>query len=223
MAYCDKCGAYIPDGQTKCLACGYDESEERAAASAASSAGSASAADTGKYYGFSNDELRTRLEEQRRKQQEQSHVWAQQERERRQREQDRARRERERMEHEREQRRRREEEKAASTRAPGMRGTDAVPSVGVGESKMFAALSYFSILFLLLFFLRRDNSFAMYHARQGLVLLIYGVLADILGVIPVIGWVFSLFRIYCVFKGVSNAVNGVKEPLPYIGKYGERI
>ena len=28
MAYCDKCGAYIPDGQTKCLACGYDEAAE---------------------------------------------------------------------------------------------------------------------------------------------------------------------------------------------------
>ena len=25
MAYCMSCGAYIPDGQTKCLACGYDE------------------------------------------------------------------------------------------------------------------------------------------------------------------------------------------------------
>ena len=44
MAYCDKCGAYIPDGQTKCLACGYDEAEERAAQAAASASGSASKA-----------------------------------------------------------------------------------------------------------------------------------------------------------------------------------
>ncbi len=220
MAYCDKCGAYIPDGQTKCLACGYDESAERAARSAASAG--ASAADTGKYYGFSNDELRARLEEQRRKQQEQSRVWAQQERERRQREQERARRERERMEHERAEQRRRAEEQTASARDGGAQGAGAVPSLGEGESKVFAALSYVSILFLLPFFLRRDDSFAMYHARQGLVLLIYGVLADILSAIPVVGWVFSLFRVYCVFKGISNAVKGVTEPLPYIGKYGER-
>ncbi len=38
MAYCNKCGAYIPDGLTACLACGYDENlqekeGERAAAS----------------------------------------------------------------------------------------------------------------------------------------------------------------------------------------------
>ena len=25
MSYCTKCGAYIPDGQTRCLACGFDE------------------------------------------------------------------------------------------------------------------------------------------------------------------------------------------------------
>ena len=28
MAYCDRCGAYIPDGWTACPACGYDREEE---------------------------------------------------------------------------------------------------------------------------------------------------------------------------------------------------
>ena len=32
MAYCSKCGAYIPDGMTRCLACGYDEYAEQTAA-----------------------------------------------------------------------------------------------------------------------------------------------------------------------------------------------
>ena len=29
MAYCVRCGAYIPDGQSICLACGYDPEEEK--------------------------------------------------------------------------------------------------------------------------------------------------------------------------------------------------
>ena len=29
MAYCKKCGAYIPDGLSACLACGYDEHVEK--------------------------------------------------------------------------------------------------------------------------------------------------------------------------------------------------
>ena len=28
MAYCKNCGAYVPDGHTKCLACGRDQNEE---------------------------------------------------------------------------------------------------------------------------------------------------------------------------------------------------
>ena len=27
MGYCKNCGAYIPDGHTKCLACGLDQTE----------------------------------------------------------------------------------------------------------------------------------------------------------------------------------------------------
>ena len=29
MAYCKSCGAYIPDGQNVCLACGFDESAQQ--------------------------------------------------------------------------------------------------------------------------------------------------------------------------------------------------
>ena len=29
MNYCPKCGAYIPDGETKCLACGFDTAEKK--------------------------------------------------------------------------------------------------------------------------------------------------------------------------------------------------
>ena len=63
----------------------------------------------------------------------------------------------------------------------------------------------------------------MYHAKQGLVLLVFGVLSDILSAIPGIGWIFPLFRVYCIFKGMGNASKGIKAPLPYIGKYGENI
>ena len=28
MSYCKKCGAYIPDGLSACLACGYDETAQ---------------------------------------------------------------------------------------------------------------------------------------------------------------------------------------------------
>lgn len=209
MAYCNECGAYIPDGHTKCLACGYDAAEEKAKKATAGQAASA----TGKQYGFDNEQLRQRLEEQRKKQQEQSRAWAEQERERRERQQQRAERE-------------REEQRARASSGIDFNDAQSGASSAAsndGASKLFATLSYISVLSLIPLLFRRDDEYALYHARQGLTLLIYGVVADLLSAIPVIGWVFSVFRIVCVFKGMINAANGIKQPLPYIGKFAERI
>ena len=38
MSYCKKCGAYIPDGQEICLACGFDEAGEKRKENSGSSA-----------------------------------------------------------------------------------------------------------------------------------------------------------------------------------------
>ena len=38
MAYCKSCGAYIPDGQTACLACGYDETAQQSKSSGSAAA-----------------------------------------------------------------------------------------------------------------------------------------------------------------------------------------
>lgn len=210
MAYCNKCGAYIPDGQTKCLACGYDETEEREKAAAATATASAGAASTGTRYGFDNEELRRKLEEQRKKQQQQSQVWAEQERERRERQRQR-------------EERAREAAEAQRTRSYDTTRQASRKGANKTESKLFAVLSYVSVLSLIPLLFRRDDEYALYHGRQGLALLIYGVVADILGAIPGIGWIFSLFRVVCVFKGMINAANDIKEPLPYIGKFAERF
>ena len=37
MSYCKKCGAYIPDNQDVCLACGFDEAAEKRQQNTASS------------------------------------------------------------------------------------------------------------------------------------------------------------------------------------------
>ena len=70
MAYCKKCGAYIPDGDTKCLACGYDEADEQAAQYA---------------YAYKKAESsKTDYNTEREKRREENRKWAQEEYERRQ-------------------------------------------------------------------------------------------------------------------------------------------
>ena len=93
-------------------------------------------------------------------------------------------------------------------------------SAGAEPNKLFAALSYISFLFVLPFILTPQDGFAKFHARQGLKLFIFSVIADALGALTGIGWVFTLLRLYLIYKGMSNAFNGREEPLPYIGNIG---
>ena len=206
MAYCEQCGAYIPDGQTKCLACGYDESEKpkgnTAAAYAEKKDYSGSAA-------FDSEKLRRQLEEQREKQKENSRRWAEAEHARRE-QQERA--------------------AASSTRSTPYSETSykaGKRSSGVYEtnetSRWMGMLSYIWGLWLLPMIFRRDDAFAMYHAKQGLILSVVSAIASVAGSIIGLGWVVTVARLYMIFKGINTAKEGRVEPLPYIGNIVSKL
>ena len=216
MAYCNKCGAYIPDGQTVCLACGYDMEQEKAQSAQKEAAQAAQAAqaeakqaaydDPGNYYSFSNEELREKLEEQRKKQQEQSRKWAEQEKQRRERE--------------------RESVKdnwktytTAQNSAPRYQAQKT--SAGSWNStRLMSVLSYVSALFLIPLIFKPEDRKAGFHARQGLRLFIYSVLCDSFMKLPGVGTLLQISRFYLMIKGILNAVNDKEEPLPFIGNIG---
>ena len=216
MPYCSNCGAYIPDGQTVCLSCGFEpESEKKAEAAAA-----AARAET--------EELRKQLEEQRRKNQEQSRKWAEEQQKRRE---EQAKQARERAEQQRKNREWAEEEYARRQREnearaqsyvnrPGSAASSAAAS-NETTSKLMAGASYLGLLFLVPKIFAPQDDFAQYHARQGIKLFVFGLVADFLASFGGFGWIASLARLYFMYKGISNVVNGKKEPLPYIGTIGD--
>ena len=205
MAYCKSCGAYIPDGQTVCLACGYDPAaEEKASQKSASAAARAPEEKSGKqkYRQFDSDFLRQQLDEQRKRQQENSRKWAETEYAQRQ--------------------KTKEEQARNFTNTSGRSRSnysDTVRSAAsnADTSKIFAGLSYFSFLFVLPYLFKGDDKFATYHAKQGLNLFIAGIIGDIAGSMLGLGWAVSLARFYMIYKGVDNVISGRKQPLPYIG------
>lgn len=69
MAYCNNCGAYIPDGQTKCLACGYDPAGQAQAEQKKSAS----------EYQKERAEERKQAEQDRRRKIEEDRRWAEQE------------------------------------------------------------------------------------------------------------------------------------------------
>ena len=216
MAYCIKCGAYIPDGQTVCLACGFDEEAEKRKAEAAKK-------NTGAAYQTQSDanaELRRKLEEQRRRSQEQNRQWAEQEKQRRE---EQAAREEARKEQQRENREwaRQEYERRQAERQQTRSAWDEGQTAKQGN-KALAAISYLSVLFAIPYIFTPEDEYAKFHAKQGLKLFLFGVAADILTSFIGFGWLATLARLYLIYKGMSNALNGIKAPLPWIGNLGEK-
>ena len=192
MAYCNQCGAYIPDGHSKCLACGYDAAE----------AAQEKAAQAYEYKEekkrIDSDFLKKQLEQQRRRQQENSRKWAETEK---------AQRDKTRREH---------ENRAYSA----TRSTDNKKySTGntLSGSKLFSLMSYFGFLFVLPYIFCQNDDFALFHAKQGLILFVAGLAAKIAASILGLGWLVSIAKIYFIYKGVTAVLDGRREKLPYIG------
>lgn len=104
----------------------------------------------------------------------------------------------------------------ATIKAPG----------GLG-SKMMAAMSYLGILSLVPLLVNRDNTFIRFHARQGVVLWMWEVLAIYSLVVPGIGPLFfNISGLLCfVFSviGLFAAFMGRAWKLPLIGGWAESI
>jgi fumarate reductase subunit D len=82
----------------------------------------------------------------------------------------------------------------------------------VQEGKIFAILSYLSILCLIPLLMKKDNKFVLHHAKQGLVIFIAGVALGILVMIPFLGWVLapigSLLLLILSLVGIIQVLQG---------------
>ncbi|MBR7553122.1 DUF4870 domain-containing protein [Allobacillus sp. GCM10007491] len=93
------------------------------------------------------------------------------------------------------------------------------------NNKAMAIISYLGIFVIVPLLVAKDSRFAMYHANQGLILLIFAVIFYTIGsVIPVIGWLLvlpltSIVSLILAIMGIINAANEKEKPLPLIGKY----
>jgi fumarate reductase subunit D len=97
----------------------------------------------------------------------------------------------------------------------------------IREGKFFAIISYVSFLCIISLILKKSNKFALYHARQGLVLFVMEVAAFILSIIPLLGWLFGIFG-YALFLlvsiwGIMQAALGIYCRIPLITKISEEV
>jgi uncharacterized membrane protein len=106
----------------------------------------------------------------------------------------------------------------------------------IEEGKMFAAVGYLGILFLIPLLAAKDNKFAQYHAKQGMVLfiafIICAIIASILFIIPVIGWfllgpiawlIVFIGGVVLAVMGIVKSLQGEYWKMPVLGGWAEQL
>ena len=83
------------------------------------------------------------------------------------------------------------------------------------NDKLFGILSYIGILWLV-GLLAGKTEFAKFHANQGLILWLAGIVC---GIVPIIGWICEIAVFVFAIMGIINAANGEMKELPVIGKF----
>jgi len=101
------------------------------------------------------------------------------------------------------------------------------------ESKLFAFVGVFLLIigFLLVYGLRRRDTYAMYYAKQGIILTFLALIAMIasalFGWIPVAGAIISTvcWIVFLAFwlLGLVYSLSDKEQELPVIGKYAKQI
>jgi len=97
----------------------------------------------------------------------------------------------------------------------------------VDEGKIFAVISYLGILCIIPLLLKKENKFALFHGKQGLVLFICVIGAAIINIIPILGqliWILAVlvFGILSLV-GIIQALMGNYWKMPIIGDIAEKI
>lgn len=98
----------------------------------------------------------------------------------------------------------------------------------VEEGKIWAFIGYWWILFLVPLLAKKDNKFALFHGKQGLVLFVLEVIIWILSYIPVIGWfiigpIGSIICIILAIVGMVKSLQGKYWKMPVLGDIAEKI
>ena len=226
MSFCDKCGAYIPIGDTVCPACGYDpEAEAKKAEEAA-----ARAAEEERRRAA--EQARAEREEEERKTREESERKAREEAERRAAEQ------RERWQQDPRQYQTftggaAQGQYTSQRTVPGAQQTQYASqrtgqanageyrddtmrrkaSESVSRQKL-SVLSYLGLLWLVPILSQKDDAFTRYHSNQGLLLIIFSaamwLLGKAYGIFGTIGWIGTIIG---MIRGIKNVSAGKMEPL----------
>ena len=92
------------------------------------------------------------------------------------------------------------------------------------HNKLFAALSYIPLGFLLVFAFKNESRFCIYHARQGMIVFFAQFIGSLFTAIPYVGTVIFGLTLFLSIIGIVAALRANDYfRFPFIGKLAEKM
>lgn len=97
----------------------------------------------------------------------------------------------------------------------------------IQEGRFFASISYVTFLCVISLGFKKNNKFALYHAKQGLVLFVFEVAAFILSILPFLGEIIKIAAIILFslasLWGILQALAGRYARIPLISNIADKV
>lgn len=119
-----------------------------------------------------------------------------------------------------------QKQESTETKAQGQSGQKPDEVTGVEPNKLMAALSYLGILVLIPLFVARNDKYVVFHAKQGLVILIGFFIAGIGAWMPLISIIANLlFLVLLVVDiiGLIQALQGKMWRIPGVADLADKF
>ncbi len=101
------------------------------------------------------------------------------------------------------------------------------PPPAASDRNLMAALSYVWILSIVMLFVKKDDAYVKFHAKQGLVLFLISIVSSMLYVFPFIGWflgwILWLAVVILMLVGFIQAIQGKEYKLPLVYAWSQMI
>lgn len=97
----------------------------------------------------------------------------------------------------------------------------------IQEGKFFAVISYMMFFCIIALLLKKDNKFALFHAKHGLVLFVFEVACFILSATPLLGRLINVlgvivFTLMSLF-GILQSLMGNYARIPLVSDIADKI
>lgn len=82
------------------------------------------------------------------------------------------------------------------------------------DAKTTSIVAYFTWIGLIIAFAAGDREGAKFHLNQALVIMLF----SLLGMVPFVGFIWSIFMLVCWVMGLIAAINQEEKEVPLIGQ-----